>query len=91
MRVEGLAQRMGSLPTIPKRKRPYTLNDSFRILRKNILGRLLFAVIKNQALKLSRRSREAWMKSHQSHPLDTPLRTLAVMSSGALTLNKPKV
>jgi beta-glucosidase len=89
MRVEGLAQRMGSLPTIPKRKRPYTLNDSFRILRKNILGRLLFAVIKNQALKLSRRSREAWMKKViKATLLDTPLRTLAVMSSGALTLKQ---
>ncbi len=89
MTLAGLTKRMGSLPTVPKRKRPYTLNDSFRILRKNLLGRLLFLVIKKQAMKLYRQSKEAWMKKViKATLLDTPLRTLAVMSSGSLTLKQ---
>jgi beta-glucosidase len=67
--------------------RPYTLNNSLKDIKRTFLGKLVSKYIMKEATKLSNDMKEEWMKKVMVQTLqETPLRALAVMSNGVLSL-----
>lgn len=68
-------------------KRPYTLNNTLRDLKRTLIGKLLYRIIMKESQKVTSNITEGWMKEVMVRTMEeTPLRALAVMSGGVLPL-----
>jgi beta-glucosidase len=68
------------------RRRPYTMDDNVNFLQKTLIGKIMKRFIRKQIYKLTEDPKERKIFLEQA--LNVPLRTLASMSGGLLTLEK---
>jgi beta-glucosidase len=76
-------------PLPPKtvvRKRPYSLNATLGDLKRTFIGRILARMVKKEALKMSGDSSPVAREMILKSLMETPVRTLAVMSGGKVKL-----
>ncbi|MGD9605441.1 MAG: beta-glucosidase [Bacilli bacterium] len=67
--------------------RPYAMDATLEDVKKTIFGFILYQVILRKASKMSKHITNEWMKQAMKETLaQTPLRTIATMSGGAISL-----
>ena len=67
--------------------RPYTMDSTLEDVKHTILGFIMYRVVLRKAAKLSKRSSNDWMRQAMKKTLaQTPLRVIATMSGGAISL-----
>ena len=73
-------------PKSIKRKRPYSMNATLNDLKRTLIGKLLTKIVRKTAIKMVRNESETTQKIILKSIMETPVRTLAIMSGGAVKL-----
>lgn len=75
------------LPKIMMHRRPFTMDSTLKQLRASLLGAIIGSVIIRMAKQKASATDVEWMKKTiKMTMLETPIRSIAVMSSGQLSL-----
>jgi beta-glucosidase len=85
-------QKLLGRPLPPKnieKKRPYTMDATLEDIKHTIFGFILYKAITRKAIKMSKDVVDDWMKEAMRKSIaQTPLRTIATMSGGKITLTQ---
>ncbi|HAQ56243.1 MAG TPA: glycosyl hydrolase, partial [Acholeplasmatales bacterium] len=71
-------------PVSQRRRRPYTVDDNLGDVSRTLTGKLLIAIAKKAAEKVTRNETETYRRMVLRSLLETPLRSIAVMSGGVV-------
>lgn len=83
-------QKLLGRPLPPKnivKRRPYTMDATLEDVKHTIFGFIMYQVIMRKAMKMGKKMADGWMKQALKRTISqTPLRTIATMSGGAIGL-----
>lgn len=69
--------------------RPYTMDNTLLDVKKTLIGKIMYKIALKEAMKLNKNASSEWMREAISKTVaSTPLRTLATMSAGFISLKK---
>ena len=70
-------------------KRPYTMDNTLLDVKNTLVGKMMYKIALKEAMKLNKDASSEWMREAISKTVaSTPLRTLATMSAGYISLKK---